>query len=176
MITLNLVSLEQKKEIKLRHIYGLVKKSSLAILAVTFVTAVVLISAKMILQSEFNDVISQTSQNTETNEQYASAKSLNNKLNFVETIQEKFIPWSVLIKKIADITPDGINFYYIKMDAGDGTIKIRGKAKQRSSLLKFKDNMADSNYFYDIDFPIKNILEKENIDFEIKAKLDLSLL
>jgi hypothetical protein len=34
--------------------------------------------------------------------------------------------------------------------------------------------MEATTIFRDIDFPIKNILEKENIDFEINAKINLA--
>lgn len=173
MITLNLVSAGQKKETKLRHIYGFIKTVNLSLIIITIAIAIVLLVAKIILQSKFNDIVNQTTLVTKTNQGYNNqVQEINNKLNFIGKIQDDFIPWSNLITNLAEMTPPNINFYYLKLDSQDQTIKIKGRAGLRSSLLDFKEKMAATAYFKEIDFPIKNILEKENIDFEINAKLN----
>ena len=91
-------------------------------------------------------------------------------------IQDEYITWSEIIKSLADMTPPDISFSYVKINALDQTIKIKGHADLRDSLLKFKDSMAAAAYFQNIEFPIKNILEKENINFEIDAKINLANL
>lgn len=175
MITLNLVSAEQKKEIKLKHIYGLIKKINLTLIIITIVIAVVLLTAKILLQSKFNEIVEQTTLVTRTNQGYNNnVREINNKLNYVAKIQDDFIPWSGLLTSLAETTPGDIKFYYFKIDAPAKTIKIKGKALRRGSLLNFKDKLANNPAFLEIDFPVKNILEKENIDFEINAKLNLS--
>jgi len=175
MLTLNLVSTGQKKEIKLRHVYGFVKTVNLTLIIITITIAIVLLVARIILQSEFNKVVSQTTLVTKTNQSYNNnIRGINNKLNFVEKIQSEFFPWSNLIKNLALMIPADINIYYLRLNAAEQTVKIGGRAGQRSSLLSFKDKMEAAPYFREIDFPIKNILEKENIDFEINAKLNLA--
>ncbi|MDO8592165.1 MAG: hypothetical protein Q7R92_00150 [bacterium] len=175
MIILNLVSAEQKKEIKLRHIYGLIKKINLTLVIIAIAIAITLLSAKVILQSKFNEIVEQTTLVTKTNQGYNnSVREINNKLNFVAEVQNDFIPWSKLLAALALTTPGDISFYYLKIDAEAKTIKIKGRALRRDSLLGFKNRLADNASFKEIDFPIQNILEKENIDFEINAKLDLS--
>ncbi|MDO8668065.1 MAG: hypothetical protein Q7K35_03130 [bacterium] len=177
MLTLNLISSGQKKEIKLRHIYSFIKTVNLTLIIIIIAIAIVLLVARVILQSKFNEIVSQTTLVTKSNQGYNNnVREINNKLNFIVKIQNEFIPWSNLIKDLAEMTPPDINFYYIKLDSAAQTIKIKGKAKLRSSLLDFKGKMENADYFRDIEFPIKNILEKENIDFEINAKLNLSSL
>lgn len=177
MITLNLVSSGQKKEIKLRHLYGFIKTVSLTLIVITMAIAIILLVAKIILQSKFNEIVSQTTLVTKTNQGYKNqVREINSKLNFISKIQAEFIPWSNLIKNLAAMTPGDINLYYLKLDSLEPTIKIKGRARLRSSLLNFKEKMETAGYFKEIDFPIKNILEKENIDFEINAKLNLSSL
>ena len=173
MLTLNLVSAEQKKEIKLRHLYGFIKKISLTLIVIAIVIAIILLVAKIVLQLKFNNIVEQTTLVTKNNQGYNSkVREINGKLGFIAKIQDEYIPWSNLIKKLAAITPADINFSYLKLDAQDKTISLKGKAKFRDSLLDFKDEMAANPVFQDIGFPIKNILEKANIDFEINAKLD----
>jgi len=177
MLALNLVSAEQKKEIKLRHIYGFVKTINLTLIIITIAIAIILLVAKIILQSKFNEIVSQTTLVTKTNQSYNNnIRAINNKLNFITKIQGEFVPWSDLIKNLAEITPADVSLSYIKLNSTEQTIKISGQAGLRSSLLSFKENMEAQPYFKEIEFPIKNILEKTDINFEINAKLDLAKL
>jgi hypothetical protein len=177
MLTLNLVSSKQKQEIKLRHIYNSVKTINLTLIIITITIAIILLVAKIMLQSKFNDIVNQTTLITKTNQNSNdNVRKINGELNFIEKIQDEFIPWSNLIEDLTEITTPDINFYYLKLDARDQTIKIKGQAKLRSSLLDFREKMASAAYFKDIEFPIKNILEKENVDFEINAKINLVFL
>jgi len=177
MLTLNLISKEKKKEIKLRHVYGFIKKINLSLIVITIVVAIILLAAKTILQIKFNDIVEQTTLVTKSNQGYnTKVREINSKIIFVTKIQEDFIPWSNLLKDVAEITGSDIDLYYLKADAQDKTIKIKGKAKFRSSLLNFKEKMTALPEFAEIDFPVRNILEKEDIDFEINAKLNLSVL
>ena len=173
MLTLNLISREQKKEIKLHYFYGLIKKTSLILIIIITIITIIFLIAKIIIQIQFNKIVEQTTLVTKNSQSYNSKiREINNKLNFVSKIQDDFIPWSDLIKNVMNITPSDINFYYFKLNVDEKTIKIKGIAKLRNSLLDFKTKMQAIPELKDIDFPIKNILEKENIDFEINCKLN----
>ena len=177
MLTLNLISEELKKEIKLRHLYLFIKKINLALIIITIVIAIILLAAKTILQMKFNDIVDQTTLVTKNNQGYnIKIRDINSRLDFVTKIQNDFIPWSNLLKTVADITSGDIGLNYLKINFAEQTIKIKGRADFRESLLDFKQKMETTNIFKDIDFPIKNILEKENIDFEINAKINLANL
>ena len=175
MLTLNLISVEQKKEIRLRHIYGFIKKINLTLIIIAILIAIILLSAKIILQIKFNNVVEQTTLVTANNQGYNNkVKEINSKLIFIEKIQNDYVPWSNLIKKLAEITPADVSLSYLKFGVKDKAITLRGVAKLRDSLISLKDKMDADPIFKNINFPIKNILEKENIDFEINAKLDLT--
>jgi hypothetical protein len=175
MLTLNLISEELKKQIKLRHLYLFIKKVNLALIVITIFIAIILSVAKAILQVNFNNIVEQTTLVTRNNQGYNNKiKEINSKINFVEKIQSAFVPSSNLLKTIAGVTSKNINLYYLKINFLEQTIKIKGKADLRENLLDFKQKMEATTIFRDIDFPIKNILEKENIDFEINAKINLA--
>jgi hypothetical protein len=177
MLTLNLISGELKKEIKLRHLYLFIKKINLALIIITILIAITLLAAKTILQINFNNIVEQTTLVTKNNQGYNNKiRDINSRIDFVEKIQNGFIPSSNLLETIADITSKDIGLYYLKINFEEQTIKIKGKAGLRESLLDFKQKMEATNIFNNIDFPIKNILEKENIDFEINAKINLANL
>jgi len=174
MLILNLASEQLKTEIKLRHIYHLTKKVSSILIVLTIIIAVILLVAKIILQNNFNKIVEQTSLVTKNNQGYNNKiRQINSKLNFITRIQNDFIYWSKLVEELAKITPADVSFHLIKANANDKTINIKGRAKLRDSLLSFKQNMENSSTFNNIDFPLKNILEKNDIDFEINANLNL---
>ncbi|MDD4272069.1 MAG: PilN domain-containing protein [Patescibacteria group bacterium] len=177
MLTLNLISEKLKKEIKLRHIYLFIKKINLTLIIITIVVAIILLVARTILQTKFNDIVGQTTLVTKTNQGYNNkVRDINSRIDFVEKIQNDFIPWSNLLKTLAGITPKDISLNYLKINKAEQTIKIKGRAGLRESLLDLKQNMEAAAIFNSIDFPIKNILEKENINFEINAKINLANL
>lgn len=174
MLTLNLISGELKKEIKLRHLYLFIKNINLTLIIITIAVAIILLVAKTILQVKFNDIVGQTTLVTKNNQGYnLKIRDINSRIDFVEKVQNDFIPWSNLLKTVADITSNDIGLNYLKINFAEQTIKIKGKAGLRESLLDFKQKMEATAIFKDIDFPIKNILEKENINFEINAKINL---
>jgi len=177
MLVINLISREQKKEIKLRHIYGFIKKINLVLVIIIIVVAIILMAAKIILQTNFNKITDQMTLVTKNNQGYNNkVREINDKLGFVDKIQADFIPWSKLIADLSLKKPADVSFSYLKLNGEEKTIVIRGNAKLRSSLLEFKSRLESSNDFKDINFPIKNLLEKENVNFEINAKLNLPSL
>lgn len=175
MLHLNLVSQELKQEIKLRHIYKILKQANYILIIITIFIAIIILIAKIILQNNFNKVVEQTTLITrESQGQNIKIRDINDRLNYIGKIQDNFITWSFLFKELADNVNNDISFYSIKIDKEKKEMDLRGIAKSRNSLLVFKKGFDNSDIFLDIYFPMKNILEKEDIDFEIKASLDLN--
>ena len=54
------------------------------------------------------------------------------------------------------------------------TLQIVGKSKTRDDLLKFKTNLETSPLIREIQFPLSNLLLKENIKFEYVLCSDCS--
>ena len=174
MLHLNLVSQELKQEIKLRHIYKMLKQANYILIIITIFIAIIILVAKIILQNNFNKVVEQTTLITrESQGQNIKIRDINDRLNYIGKIQDNFITWSFLFKELADNVNNDISFYSIKINKERKEIDLRGIAKSRNSLLVLKKSFDNSDIFLDIDFPMKNILEKEDINFEIKASLDL---
>ena len=172
MLTLNLVSRELKKEIKLKRIYSLTKKLYYLLTILIIITAISLMAAKIILQNEFNKVVSETTLVTKNSQSYApKVREINTKINNAFQVQSDYINWSYLLTEITKIIPSDITLSYIKVEKNPPIIQIRGVADSRDGLLQFKEALEKSSYFTAISFPIKNILEKENIDFIIEGEL-----
>lgn len=177
MLTLNLISQEQKKEIKLKRAYEITKKISYILIIITVFVAIVLLIGKLILQIQFIKAVNQYTLVAKSSQGYnAKIRDINNSLNFVSEIQSNFILWSNLIKDAADRVPGGVSLSSISADRDKKSIQIKGAAKLRDDLLQFKENIEKSLIYQNVDLPLQNILQKENINFEIKAGLNLSEL
>jgi len=174
MLTLNLVSQELKEEIKSRHLYALLKKMNFILTIIIIIIAIILLSAKIILQNNFNKVVEQTTLLTgNSGKKYADkVRKINARLQTVSQIQNERVPWSRLVEALAEITPGGVALSYLKLDEKNMSVKLRGKAKTREELLALKNNLENSKIFSNVKSPIKNILRKEDIDFELTADID----
>lgn len=174
MLNLNLVSRELREAIKLRHIYKAIRQVNYILMIITVFVAIVMLAAKIILQNNFNKIVEETTLIVRSNQgRNARIGEIDRRLFFSEGIQNDFIPWSFLFKDLGSYTNDDINFYSIKIDWDNKAMVLRGRAKTRVGLLALKVGIEKSDIFSAIDFPMKNILEKENVDFEIKTSLNL---
>lgn len=173
MIILNLISEKLRKEIKLKYFYQLIKKINYILIIIFIAVTIILLIAKIILQNNFIETVEQTVLITKNNLDHNNkAQEINNKLKIISTIQNDFSAQSKIIENLSTITPVDITFNLIKIDFTNKNIKIRGEAKQRAGLLELKNNLEKSDIFTNIEFPTKNLLEKENINFEINANFN----
>lgn len=173
MLSLNLVSDELKKEIKLRHIYKLIKKIGYIFIVITIIISAILTAAKIILKKNYSKVIEQTSLINISKQSYTSkVKEINSQINTISEIQKDYVDWADLLEYLSEKIPDKITLSFIKINKDSVALKMGGKTKTREDLLIFKQNLENSKVFYDINLPLENILEKENINFEISAKIN----
>ncbi len=174
MLTLNLVSQELKQEIKSRHVYSLLKKMNYVLIIIAIIITIILLVAKIILQNNFNDVVAQTTLVTSSSRgNIDKVRKINSQIDTVTNIQNEYIAWSYLLEMLAQMPSNEISFSYIKIEKESQALKIKGHADTRDSLLELKQKLKDSNIFTDIKSPIENILQKENINFELSMKLNL---
>lgn len=177
MLTINLISQELKNKIKLRHIYNLLKRMNYMLGFIVLASAIALIVSKHLIQNTFDKTIHETDLITKNNQGYNSmAKDVNGRLTAVSKIQDDYVPWSQLLEMMSKISPTDISLLSLNINKENKTIRLRGFAKTRESLLMLKDAMEADKIYKNIEFPVKNILEKNNIDFDITAGLDINAL
>lgn len=174
MLTLNLIPQQLKKEIKFKRIYSLFKKMNYILIIITIVIAITLLVAKLMMQNNFNKIVEQTTQVTKNSQSYnVKVRDINSRLNNVWKIQADFIAWSNLIEDLAERTPSDVAMFLININKEDASINLRGRADKRDDLLVLKENMENSAIYSEIEFPLQNLLQKENVNFNINAKLNL---
>ena len=174
MLTLNLIPQQLKKEIKLKQIYKMLKRMNCFIIIAMAIIAITLLIAKLIMQNHFNNVVEQGALITKSSQTYnAEARDINLQISQTKQIQSGFIEWSLLLENLTAKIPEDISLSNVKLSVNPNLINIKGLAKTRDNLLVFKKNIEDSPVYSDIKFPLQNIMQKENINFEISAKLNL---
>lgn len=85
----------------------------------------------------------------------------------IESIPDK--PYSYLQKVLASKpgTSRVTNFTFTRGAGSYKTIKVRGEALTRQSLLEFQDNLKETGDWTQVDFPVSTIAEESNINFEL---------
>ena len=173
MLRLNLLSKESKKEVKLKKLYSVISRVDFLLIIGFIFLAVVFKASSTILESSFYEFSNPGSLLRTSGREYnEKIKNINNKLKTINKIQEDFIPSSLLIKELTDRIPDGVSLSYIKADINNKSLKIMGRAQKREDFLKLRDNLSSSEVFKEVDSPLQNIMQRENIDFEIMIELD----
>lgn len=175
MITLNLLAPGKKQELQLKRLYQIIKNLIILTLLVTIATAIILLLTKMVLQNHFNDVVEQTTLTTKNVQIFnKDIKDFNKYVKAIDNIQNNYIPWFPFLTQFLNLAPQEIQIYNI--DIKEEIMLITGLAKNRSELLKFKENLDQSDLFIKIDIPLENLLQKENVKFTIRTELELDKL
>ncbi|MCG2692600.1 PilN domain-containing protein [Candidatus Parcubacteria bacterium] len=67
--------------------------------------------------------------------------------------------------------PQDIQLHLLYIDKVNSTINIEGNAQTREGLLGFQENLEDSSLFSKVEYPLSNLLEKQDIKFKFTAQL-----
>ncbi|MFA6410368.1 MAG: PilN domain-containing protein [Candidatus Buchananbacteria bacterium] len=168
MTSLNLIPPEKKEELRLAQLYKVIKDLIILILFITTIVAIILSLTKLLLQNYFTQVVEQTTMTTKyANIFNGDLKKFNQYVAAVDKIQKDYTPWPKFFIKFSSLVPDGIKIYSLTIN--DTKILITGLAQSRNQLLEFKNNLESSAMLTEVTLPIEDLLEKENINFNVKA-------
>jgi hypothetical protein len=173
MLSLNLLSEKIKKENKLNRIYQLIKYFNIAVVFFVSIIAIIILSSLYVISQYYNNEATRSGLTNSVMQNSSNLAKDSSQFAVISTIQKEFVPWSFLIKELSKNIKDDISLSELLVDRNNKQISITGHAGKRESLLDLKNYMENSQYFHNVIFPLKNILEKENIDFGIKAELDV---
>jgi len=170
MIHLNIAPNNLKKEIKLSSINTRLKNVYEILIILLSFYAIILLIMYLVLNVHFIQTVNETTQLTKSSENNVNdVREINNLINYIDTIQENSVKWSYLLKFLKTNTPPSINYSKILINKNENNVVLVGHSETRDNLLSLKTSMEEAGFFNEIDFPIKNLLEKNNINFEIKA-------
>lgn len=175
MIIINLLSPEQKKELKIKRIYLAIKEVVMLILLFTSIIAIMLGVSRYVLEEQLADIIERNISTINAGQQVNNQIIvLNKKINLINDVQKNFKHWSVFFKKISQLTPDEIIYNSLKIYHQEAILELQGTAQTRQDLLKLQKNLEESQLFKKVDLPLNNLIEKENNTFNITAEINLN--
>lgn len=145
------------------------------ILLVTIVSSIILLLAKLIIQNNFNRVVEYSTLTT----RYANifnkdVKEFNLYINTLVKIQEKNIDWTKLIIQLSKLVPEGVNLDSINIQPEK--MLITGFAFDRENLKKFQEDLEKNELFLNVEIPLNDLIKRNNINFNLKADINLDWL
>lgn len=177
MLKLNLVSEELKKEIKLRRVYGIIKRMSGFFILLLIAYTLVLLFARLLILNKFDEIVYQTTLISKNTQGYNDrVKEINSQVDFISAAQAEFIRPSCLLRNLDAFAGAGVKIDQLRLSRDKKAFLIRGKSSERGALLSFKEKLEQSGLFLSVDLPLKNLLTKEDILFEINAGVDITKL
>lgn len=164
MITLNLISPEQKKILKIKQFFLLLRNLISLILFFTLIISIILI-----LTHHYLSVDAAFNQNPYINLTYTEKdiQEINNQLKYFVDIQTSHIFWPEIIIPLVDLIPDNVEIKNLEIDGPRQLVKLQGIAKTRNDYLALINALETEPKIKDLKSPLENLLSKENINFNL---------
>lgn len=171
MITLNLISPAQQRYLKLKGIYFKIENFLCVSIIAIIIIAIVLIPINHSL-TILNEQVNYEREQTKASNKILSDKVvvLNKKIEVLSSIQNENYNWPQLLVRLANLVPEGVTIIQFNAQAAAKKFMLQGYAKNRAGYLTFKENLDNSGDFPAINYPLADLLKKEDITFEINGE------
>ncbi|MEW6610331.1 MAG: hypothetical protein AB1352_01720 [Patescibacteria group bacterium] len=173
MITLNLLDQEHRQQLFKEYIVLLLRDSTAITLIVAAVIAILLSVSRFILSNDLNETAKRTNIVAANNQPIMQAiRELNDELNANAYFSQEYVAWSHWLSTFSSLVPRGNQIITMELKRNERTLHMEGKSKTRDDLLKLKTNLETSSLITELQFPLSNLLLKENIHFELSASIN----
>lgn len=171
-IKLNLIPPLRKKEIKKGYLLRMIVRWQVEFFLILLIFLALLWHINYILKIDSTASLYQI----ETSRQSFSYKDMqgykekiknaNEQVSELEKIQKGQIYWSELLDKINQIIVPGIELD--SLGNKNYQVFLTGVANNRDNLVNFKDKLTKEGCFEAVDFPLANLMNKENLVFQMQ--------
>ena len=96
-----------------------------------------------------------------------NVKQFEDQIKILQKIRPQDMRWSPALAAVFSILPSGIALHSLEGTAENRTVVISGTADDRSQLLAWRDALQSLDLVESIDLPLENLLEKNNISFQL---------
>lgn len=179
-IKLNLIPPKKKEEIKKNKRLKTAIKAEIVLTIILMVFFSVLLSFRYVLGIELTGEKTLNAQ-IERNDQFGKIKSYDDQFNQandmikqVAVIDQTQLYWSRVFVKISQLILPGIETKSLSTD--NSAVTISGIADTRDNLIAFKSNLEKESCFSQINLPLSNLVDKENVTFQIVFDVDKKCL
>jgi Tfp pilus assembly protein PilN len=169
---INLLPKEEQKEIRLEKMNSRLTNLfiwifiSLLVLALAFVIARLYLGSAMDRYSNLIEQQKQAVAKQENKEVKDQLLEFNSDLNNLVELNKHHARWSEVMIAFARLVPEDVSIDTFMADRLSGKISIMGFAKNRDSVLALRNNILDSEYFTNINFPLSNLTRPTDVSFK----------
>jgi len=86
-------------------------------------------------------------------------------------ILQKIPQWSPVLEELKSRVISGISIANFSLPSPEALMTISGVAQNRSRLNLFKKSLTESSFFTEVNMPLTNLEQKENISFSVTFRL-----
>jgi len=176
MISLNLLSPEQKKGLRARMIYALIERLCIILVVATLLSTIAVLQIRIQLIKDLHTVQDRQLLTANYVRANKDISQLNEQIARIEKLQKLAISPSALLLDLTERTPPGVTIAGLDFDATSGSMRMSGTAAMREDLLAFEANLKESPFVKKLDSPISNLFEKADISYTFDILLDTDAL
>lgn len=176
---LNLLPLERRRSYDEHILFLSIRRFAISLGVFLLILTGVLFASTIFLEQKVTEQQKHT-QEVEAQLSKLSGASLDQQirdfnaiLNKANTVQTSYIQWTPVLYDILSLIPKGVVLSDLEMDGKLKTISFSGTAATRDDLLALQNALSHSSRFSNLTSPISNLLQRENILFEMHATLSL---
>lgn len=172
MRALNLIPDYQKAQMRKEKIFLLFHNVIGVLVVAVALISIFLVISRSILTSYVSNLRNETTLvNLSSLGLQKEIKTLNNKIERAALAQKNFRKWSALFADLGGSAPPGVVWQQIYLNRASGAFRIAGTAATREALLQFKEILLNHPAVQELETPLSNFLEKENLSFVFGGKI-----
>lgn len=171
-LRLNLLSPHKREKLKSLVRFLFIKKLlEMGIFTVALLAITHLLGWLMLTQTVNDLASSSLLVNRDFTHYNQEIKKINTTFKQLTLAAQEFIPLTPKILDIANTLPPDIQLSSISIDRATNSLVISGTAKTRNALLNYSKELGTIAWIDTVSAPRSQLLQKENISFEIRATL-----
>ena len=171
-IHLNLLPVTKKNRLEYLINFLLIKDILELIILIASVLASALIWSWLFLEKDFADLAaSAAAVNREYYTYNQDVKNINTLVKNINLANQNFVPITPKLKELISLLPNDIKLNSVQIDRRAQTLVINGVALTRSALLNYQGRLNEVSWITRVETPASQLFQKDNINFEFRAKL-----
>lgn len=174
MMFINLSLLSPQKKSRLNHLvkFIFIKNLLEIVILICAILAISLLAGWMLLVNEYSNLAQgAASVNQEFSKYNQEARQINQLLRKINLTGQSYYQITPKIIEIANSLPADIKISKLSLSRKDNLLIISGTAKTRAALLNYQEIIKKITWLETSQAPLSQLLQKENVNFEIKGKL-----
>lgn len=136
-----------------------------------------LFAAKIFLNEQLESSVAQLATETETlawlesTSARKAVEALNLDLENFQLLEARAEKWSRVLIELARRLPADMTLDNLTIDRSSLRVEAAGRAGTRTSVLRFRETLLDSEYFANVNFPLSNLERSRNVPWQYRFQI-----